>query len=196
MIRQRIARFITMTVYAVAVASVLALAAVARAQTNPPPSRNILSDLAADLGGVTNWIVAPYATYAPDAPTKFGGGILALYNFNNYIGAGPGIDWLGEFNLVSANVSLGVTTHPLSGLLGWTNFTVRPFVGGGLATAISGAGKANGQVSTVEFAGASTHLFTWKKIDFGVGAAYSIWTSAGPYSGKHYQMFIEGRRGF
>ena len=45
----------------------------------------------------TNIAVVPYATYAPSAPHKWGGGILTLWNITPYLGAGMGMDYLGCF---------------------------------------------------------------------------------------------------
>jgi len=156
---------------------------------NAPPSSGFLEDLAAGLASVTNWVVAPYGTYAPDAPTKYGGGIIGFYNINQYVGAGPGVDWLGDFNLVSANLTLRLPIHV-------SKITTTPFIIAGLATPISGAGKANGQVATIAGAGLAVDLFKIKKVKVGAGYAYDLWTNAGDFSGKHHQIFISGKMGF
>lgn len=158
-----------------------------RAQTNDPVTGSFLDKLAV-LGSITNWTVAPYVTIAPDAPTKFGGGIIGFYNFNNYVGAGPGIDWLGGFNLVSANVTLRLPTHPF-GFIGLPDVVATPIVLGGIATPFGGAGKANGGVATIEGVGLTVGITTWKKLDIGAGYAVTTWTGAGKYSGRHHQIF-------
>lgn len=173
-------------------AALLALASIARAQTDtntPPPSSGFFNDLVNDLGAITNWSAAPYITYAPNAPTKVGGGALLLYNLNNYVGAGPGIDWLGDFNLVSANVTLQVPTHPFA-FLGASNIVATPFVLAGIATPIGGAGTANGNVASIQGLGLNLDLLHIKSLQLGLGYEFSNWTGAGDFSGRHHHVFL------
>ena len=73
-----------------------------------------------DILQATNYSVAPYLTYAPQAKDKVGGGFLAVYDVPQLtgtlggIGTALGMDWLGQWSLVSANVTLYVPTHPLA----------------------------------------------------------------------------------
>jgi hypothetical protein len=151
----------------------------------------------------TNIAVVPYATYAPDAPTKFGGGVMALYNLSQYLGAGVGLDYLGSFTLVAADVELQLPTHPLSPL-GLTNFLFTPFTLGGVGTPIGGAGSANGGLSTAVVVGGAFDpwtLFNAKSPDIlggkiAVGGAYGNRFNAGDYSGKFFNFFIGWRKDF
>lgn len=139
----------------------------------------------------TNWTVAPYLTYAPDAPQKVGGGVLAVYNINNYVGGGLGLDWLGQFNLVSGNITLKLPIRVND------NLTLVPFLIGGIATPLGGAGEDNGNVATIE--GGGLHLASTKRLlggTIGGGIAWVNWTGAGDYSGGHEQFFLSWRRSF
>jgi len=175
----------------------LCLTAAAQTPTNsaPPKALSFLSELAGNLGNATNWTIAPYATYAPTAPTKYGGGVLAVYNVNEYIGAGSGVDWLGEFNLISANVTLRVPTRPFTAL-GWSNVIATPFIIAGIGTPVGGVGVNNGSVSTIEGAGLSLDVGKIKGWNFGLGYAYDNWTGVGDFGGRHHQAFVKLSKGF
>jgi hypothetical protein len=178
------------------VITLFSFTALSQTSTNPPPaSTSIFEDIGNGLGSVTNWAGNLYLTYAADAPTHVGGGLLALYNVNNNVGAGLGIDWLGEFNLVSADVTLKLPIHPLAGL-GFSNIVTTPFVIGGIATPMSGAGKANGNIASIEGAGIEIDFLKWKSVSIGGGYAFVNWTGAGAYSGKHHEVFVSFHKGF
>ena len=167
-------------------------------QTNSPTDTNSSTTISLDtfkpLITASNWIVVPYATYAPDAPTKIGGGVLALYNVNQFVGGGVGVDWLGHFSLVSGNLSL---KYPINVNLFGKSYTLSPFALGGVATATGGAGSNNGGISTIEGAGvAADKLFTLWGGQVGLGVAMINWTGAGDYSGKHYQGFLSWHKTF
>ena len=117
-------------------AALILCAGYSQAQTN----QTTLDKVIADMGGIsaTNLAVEAYATYAPKAPTKWGGGALIIYNVNNFVGLGLGLDWLGSFSLVSANVQFSLPYHPLSS---YPNFELVPFALLGVATAYSGDGN-------------------------------------------------------
>jgi len=167
------------------------------ADTNTPPTTGgILQDVKGSLGNITNYAFAPYLTYAPKAPTKYGGGILALYNVNNYVGAGVGVDWLGHFNLASGNVTLKVPTHPIAFLhWGW-NPSFTPNVLAGVGVPFGGAKQSNGGVSGIAGVGGNLDLFDWKGFNLGAGAELINWSSADAYSGKHYEVFLDIHKGF
>lgn len=148
----------------------------------------------ADLKNATNYAIAPYMSYGLDNH-KVGGGVLALYNFNNYIGGGVGVDYLGSFSLLSANVELKLPIKPLA-FTGWTwatNLTATPFVYTGLGTPFSGTSGS----------GISTHIGVGDYITFGhlwggrfeVGAAYITRSGAGAYSGKYLNGFFSWSHG-
>ena len=146
----------------------------------------------------SNWLVAPYGTYAPKAPTKYGGGLFLAYNLNNYAAAGIGFDYLGNFSLVSANLSLKADTHPLRGLFGNTatngffyDFTLTPFALGGAGVDVGGTGS-----HIVWDVGVHTkfgHLLGGK---FGVGVAYGGWVGDSPYDVNRYHLFLDWSKHF
>jgi len=146
----------------------------------------------------TNYAFEPYMTYAPKAPTKVGGGILAIYNLNNYVGAGFGVDYLGQFSLVSGNLSLkypialGQQLFPTNSYL--YSLKVVPFVLGGLGTPLGGTGGSG--ISTIADAGAYFQFGELYGGKFNVGACYGQWTGAGAYSGERYHIFVGWSKGF
>ena len=172
------------------------LALSARAQTNVLSTNALttVDKILALVGTPTNYAVEPYMTYAPKAPTKVGGGILGIYNVNNYLGLGIGLDWLGDFSLVSGNVQLQAPFHPLPGT--FPSLVVSPFLLGGVATAYSGAGKFDGGVSTVEDLGAYMKFGHLLGGQFNAGAAYGQWTGVGAYDVKRYHIFVGWSHGF
>lgn len=144
----------------------------------------------------TNYAIEPYFTYANNAPkaNRFGGGIFAAYNINQYVGTGIGIDYLGQFSLVSANVQLKVPLHPFSSLSGWiTNVAVCPFAIGGLGKAMSGTSAgAIAITDTGAYIGLG-HLWGGQ---FNIGACYGRWDNAGAYSGPREHFFAGWSKGF
>lgn len=151
----------------------------------------------ADVLHATNYAFAPYATYAPKAPEKVGGGLLAIYNVNNYMGAAMGVDWLGHFSLISANCTLKVDTQPLRSVEwapAWAKtITVTPFALVGVGTPLGGA---SGGGTTIYDIGGNVkfgHLWGGR---FGVGACYGQWNNADDYSGKRYHFFLNWQKGF
>lgn len=145
----------------------------------------------------TNYGVAVYGTYAPKAPTKIGGGVLGVYNINDYAGLGLGVDWLGQFSLLSVNLQLKLPVQPFRT---WTSYpawvqsikviplaivgTGKPFTGGG-----NGVATLWDTGGLIKFG----HLF---KGQFGVGATWGAWDNAGDYSGHRYHAFLSWSKGF
>ena len=183
----------------------LTITLTALGQATPPATNSPLQqagNFLSPLLTATNWEVAPYLTYAPNvgptAKTKIGGGILGIYNVSQNVGAGLGVDWLGGFNLVSANVTLKLPMKPLA-FTGWswaTNLVATPFVIAGIGTPLAGSGTANGGISTIEGAGASIRVGTLWGGGVNLGGAYDNWTGAGDYSGRHLQIFVGWRKNF
>ncbi len=180
--------------------------ATARAQTtNTPPDTNttssgVLSELWDSLSQsgllkATNYSFEPYGTYAPDVPkgSKYGGGLFAAYNFNNYAGLGLGVDYLGQFSLVSANVQLKLPMRPFANFGALSNLVVTPFVLTGVGKGLSGTGNS---AIVVTDAGAYLgfgHLWGGQ---FNIGAAWGRWDNAGIYSGVRYHAFAGWSHGF
>lgn len=155
--------------------------------TNTAPGGGLLlvaKSLLSDLEKATNYAVVPYLSYGLNNH-KVGGGVLALYNFNNYVGAGVGADYLGSFSLVSGNVQLKLPLKPLA-FTKWAwaqDLVMTPFVFSGLGTPFSGTGGS----------GIATHIGAGDYFQFGhllggrfnVGGAYIDREGAGKYSGKY-----------
>ena len=141
----------------------------------------------------TNYAVEPYITYAPQAPSKskVGGGVFIVYNINEYVGTGLGLDYLGQFSLVSANIQLKVDTHPFKGLTWFggalTNVAVTPFAIGGLGKATGGTSA--GAIAVTDVGGCIKFGHLWGG-QFNTGVAWGRWDNAGVYSGPRYHAFV------
>lgn len=191
-------------------ASLLAVSAMAQSNTNQVP--NLITNTITIAGGLTqiwdaietsglttatNYAIEPYMTYAPSAKDKVGGGIFAAYNISKYIGTGLGLDYLGQFSLVSADVQLKLPTHPFASV-SWaptwsTNIAVCPFALAGVGKSLSGG--ADGAIAVTD-AGAYVgfgHLWGGQ---FNTGFAYGRWDNAGAYSGARYHIFLGWSKGF
>lgn len=155
------------------------------------------------VGSPTNYAAEIYGTYAPKAPTKLGGGLFVAYNFNNYVGAGIGFDWLGNWNLVNGSITLKAPFHitkflPFNfGTNSWVNTAMlTPYARAGIATAYSGAGSFNG-AATVD-----TALGVYLKFghlwggEFNVGGDYAKWQGSGAYDVPRYHFFAGWSKGF
>jgi hypothetical protein len=154
-------------------------------------------DVLKGLMSSTNYVIAPYVSYGLDNH-KVGGGILALYNFNNFVGAGLGVDYVGQFSAISGNVELKLPLRPLS-FTGWawaTNIVTTPFAYSGLGTPMSGAGTKNGGVSTHIGAGLNFDICTLWGGQVSIGGAWITRSGAGDYSGKYANGFFAWRKGF
>jgi hypothetical protein len=151
----------------------------------------------ASLKGATNWAIAPYASIGVNNH-KVGGGILALYDFNNFIGGGIGVDELGgNFSVVSGNLELKLPLRPLA-FTGWawaTNFVATPFVYSGVGKPIGGTGTSG--IVTHEGEGVNFDVIQLWGGEVSLGAAYIQRQGAGPvYSGNYFNPFFAWRKGF
>lgn len=171
------------------------------AQTTPTNTlawyQTIWSDITTSgIEDATNYSFEPYATYAPSAPhnRQWGGGMLAIYNVNNYLGAGIGADYLGQFTMVSGNIQLKVDTTPLAFLGGFaTNIVVTPFALAGVGTPLGGS--SSGPISITDVGGAVSFGHLWGG-RFNTGLAWGQWSNAGLYSGTRYHLFAGWKYGF
>ena len=166
----------------------------------PPTTPTVIGDLKDVAKAVVlpsdfkSFAIATYATYAPDAPgTKVGGGILALYNLNAYTAVSTGVDWLGEFNLVSGNATLRL---PISLKRYGLDAEVTPFVLGGIGTPFGGAGASNGKLAPMYDVGGNIAFGHFMGGRFGVGACWGKWLGSGAYSGDRYHAFLNWAKGF
>jgi hypothetical protein len=178
-----------------------------RAQTlvdtnlNPPSISGGLMETyealaASGLATATNYAVEPYLTYAPNAPSanRIGGGILVVYNVSQFVGAGIGADYLGQFSLVSANMSIKLPLHPFTFLGGsWTNVALVPFALAGVGTPLSGTSAGFAAITDTGAYISFGHLWGG---DFNAGACYGRWDNAGAYSGPRYHFFLGWSKGF
>lgn len=149
-----------------------------------------------DLKGATNWAVVPYGSYGIKNH-KVGGGILALYNFNNFIGSGIGIDEMGTLSVVSGNVELKLPIKPLA-FTGWswaTNLVTTPFVYSGIGAPIGGTSGSG--IVTHEGEGFNFDAVKLWGGEMSLGVAYIERQGAGKvYSGNYINPFIGWRKGF
>lgn len=157
---------------------------------------NFLTTAQADLKGATDYAVVPYATYAPNAPTKVGFGALIIYDVSKYVGAGIGIDWLGGFSMVSGNVQLKLpirlSTIGFRCMSGLTNDFITPFTLGGVGTPFSGSSG----LSTIEDIGLYLQFGQLWGGQFVVGASYGKWIGNGPYNTTRFHGFGGWKIGF
>ena len=182
-------RKLPIIILTIALGLLLVAARNAGAQTN----ETLLDKVLRDFGGMpTNYAVEAYGTYAPKAPSKYGGGMLAIWNVNAAsdslikVGVALGLDWLGEFSLVSGNVTLSAPFHPLP--LYFPTLTATPIVLGGIATPYSGDGKFNGDQVIVSDVGGEIsfgHAFGGR---FTLGAVWGKWIGSGPYDVPRYHL--------
>lgn len=150
----------------------------------------------ADLENATNYAIAPYASYGLNNH-KIGGGVLALYNFNNFVGAGIGADYMGSFSLVSGNVQLKLPLKPLA-FTKWTwaqNLSMTPFAYTGIGTPMGGSGVNNGGISTHIGGGDYFQFGHFLGGKFNIGGAYITRSGAGAYSGKYINAVFAWSKG-
>jgi hypothetical protein len=174
----------------------------------PAPSLQVLKDAqSAGIFQATNYAIEPYLTYAPKnaAGDNFGAGVLAVYNLNDYVGAGLGVDYLGQFSLVSGNATLKVPIHVGDKVnkyipANWigvrkvtSELTVVPFVLGGIGTPLSGSPTTITTIADVGGYIQYGHLWGGK---FNTGVCWGKWINAGEYSGTRYHIFAGWSRGF
>ena len=155
----------------------------------------------------TNYAVDIYGTYANKAPTKLGGGVLLVYNIpaltsttgtnggNMGVGLALGLDWLGSWSLVSANVTLKADTHPLANI-SWLPDSIRTITGTPIA--IFGTGQAmsgSSGAATLYDLGYSVRFGHLWGGQFNVGVTWGEWMNAGAYSGHRWHGFVGWQHG-
>lgn len=100
-------------------------------------------DVLKDLSTATNWGFGAFSIIRPKAgnnPMALGGGAVALYNFNKFVGTGVGVDVLNNrVTMPSAQFQLQAPIN-----LGGTNGVRATFFGlTGIATSVAGQGDDN-----------------------------------------------------
>ena len=159
----------------------------------------------------TNYDIAFYGTYSANALQHIGGGALAIYNIPSLtttpgstnggtmgVGLALGIDWLGQWSLVSGNVTIKADTHPLANI-SWLsalpasikNVTATPILVVGIGQPMSGSSGA----ATLYDIGYSVKFGHWLGGQFNVGATWGEWMNAGAYSGHREHFFFGWEHG-
>ena len=145
----------------------------------------------------SNYVVTAYGEYAKDAPTKYGGGVLAFWNVTQNVGVGGGVDWLGQWSQLSANLQLQAPVKPLAFMGGsLTNWTVTPFAIGGVVTPIGSATSGANSVGAMVGGGAACDIGKIFGGTLGVEVGYVNVTGMGLYSGNRIEAGLAWRRGF
>jgi hypothetical protein len=159
----------------------------------------VAKNLYNDVKGFTNIAVAPYGTYAQNVPkgaSHIGGGALIIYNVNEYVGTGVGVDWMGDWTMFSGNVKFQLPVD-VGTYFGNTNKTlvITPMIIAGIGTPI-GSAASQSTVLTRTAAGADIkfgHLWGGR---FFAGLLYDNVQGAGEYSGGQYHGFVGWKRGY
>ena len=149
-----------------------------------------------DVKGMTNVGVFPYASYSPKSGTtkaQIGGGIMAFYDVTKYVGTGVGVDYWGDWQMVSANIKLQLPTHPLASY-GFTNITLTPLVIAGVGTPVSASSW--GTAVSREGAGANIGLFRLWGGEFSVGGMYENYQGTTAIGRDIYHAWIGWSKGF
>lgn len=179
--------------------SIAALCLTARAQTNQTVIGG-LGSIASAIGSdmPTNLALYTFGLYAKDAPKghQWGGGAFLAWNFTQNVGAGMGIEAVGnQFFMPSAQIQLKLPMHPLT-FLGWTNFTLTPYADAGAAAPLGGGSAGASTVASIAGAGAYIDLVSFLGGEFGIAGGYNYWGGAGVYSGDHYHGGLIWHKGF
>ena len=147
----------------------------------------------------TNWAFVPYATYAPNTKKGdlWGAGALVAYNINQYVGAGFGVDYLGRFSLLSANVSFKYAL-PFGQYISTSSPFVKdiklvPFALAGIGRPLGGVDEG---VSTLQDVGGYFEVGKFADGRFAVGGCWGQWQNAGDYSGTRYHFFLGWSKSF
>lgn len=172
--------------------------------TTNPVQQTALDNAFNAIGiGITNYAIQPYATYAPNAPVKWGGGILGLYNFNQNASAGIGLDWLSSFSLISANLELKAPFHvstifpSVSKVPVLGDAIIVPFGLLGVGTPSTGNGHFNGNPMAISDVGGAIRFGHLWGGQFDAGAAWGKWVGQGPYGNvTRYHAFVGYTHGF
>ena len=147
---------------------------------------------AQSIASASNIVIAPFGmTLTSGAKSgTWGGGVLALYNLNNYIGTGVGIYYLGQWFDFNGTVQLQLP------IVFSSNIVLTPFIAGGIGTSFAGAGNANGDIDVISQMGVNADLFTIGGWRFGTGGFFGTISGAGQYSGDDAGFFAKISKGF
>lgn len=147
-----------------------------------PADTNVLSDPFGFLGSLTNiGLTIGYEHGIAGQHVKNGAFALLLYNFNENIGAGIGVDWFGSFQQVSATVQLQIPVAPLA-MFGVTNKFLVPWVSQAIGAPI--AGTTTVSATAITAAGADINFGHWLGGQFFAGGGYGNRAGAGNEDGS------------
>jgi hypothetical protein len=130
--------------------------------TNSTPSpffSGPMADLVSTVTTATNLGFATFGIYMPSTSSHkaaAGFGVLGMFNFNNYIGAGIGLDMLDN-QVTMPNCQVQLQAPLVIGGVG--GVTVTPLVFTGAATPVGGMGQQNG--SAVGLFGGGLDVKVW-----------------------------------
>lgn len=174
-----------------------------------PDSLNLVLNAVENSGllQASNYAGVVYMTYASKAATQWGGGALLIYNVpaltagtgtnggSMGVGLALGLDWLGQWSLVSGNITLKADTHPLKSIT-WlpvwiSSLTMQPIIIVGVGQAMSGSSGA----ATLYDIGDSIRFGHLWGGQFVAGATWGEWMNAGAYSGHRIHGFVGWEHG-
>lgn len=174
-----------------AIICLLCICAKAQTNTNTPslPWYQTLYNTVNQSGISTssNIVVAGYGTYAPNVPAghRWGGGIFAAYNLNDFIAPSIDVDYLGQFSAVSGTLTLQLPTTPLAFLGAWgTNIVVTPETHAGLGAALGGTSQSGTSAIASVGGGGGIQFGHVLGGRMGLGYDYSTWSGAGFTPGR------------
>lgn len=155
------------------VLGVASIATITRADTNNPAGLQTFLDSATSA---SNYTAVVYASHF-DSNNKFGGGVMLLYNIGDYVSAGLGSDYAGEWRMFSGTVNVHKTWN-LNSKLSLDTYGI---VAAG--TSVGGAGTSNGSLATGEGGGAHFNYRINDKWSAGLGGGYIQRQGCGEFSG-------------
>jgi hypothetical protein len=133
-----------------------------KAQTNTPPSTNLLSGPIVDaidfLGHGSNWFAVPFGMVSTDTK-QWGGGLALGYKLSDFVVPVMRIQGIQDEDKHSFSIwmpSFAVQLQAPLTIMG--KFTLTPFAYGAAAIPISGAGDKNGDPVGIIGAGAAVRL--------------------------------------
>jgi hypothetical protein len=124
----------------------------------------------------SNYTAAIYGTYFNDNH-QYGGGFMFMYNINDYISAGLGSDYAGQWRMFSGTVNVHCT-KPINDKLSFTGYGI---VAAG--TSVGGAGSDNGSLATGEGGGIYGSYKFSDTFSLHLGGGYIQRQNCGTYSG-------------
>lgn len=146
-----------------------------KAQTNTPPQTglDVFLEHALQSSNITGVV---YGTYFNNNHA-YGGGLMALYNIGDYVSAGLGSDYAGEWRLFSGTV----TAHYSFNVTSKLSLTTYGLVAAG--TSVGGAGTDNGTLATGEGGGVHFNYHFNDAWSAGLGFGYVQRQNCGDFSG-------------